>query len=449
LFYRKELERGYTPTDDLFIGARLELAVRKPITFFAVCAADFSEKRAADLCKKLLSVPSAYADHENLRKEALVKSFSKSTGLKVTRGMRELVESSDDFIVSRAGRTAVIAGYPFFGEWGRDSLISLPGLCLATGRKREAEDILLSLMSESQKGIVPNSFASGKSFNSIDATLWMFWAVWKYLEYTGDYGFIEDRIWPGLKKMMRHYVPMVGQDALIRSESTAPATWMDAVVDGTPVTPRNGSPVEIQALWYNALMVCSKLVERFGEDVVPYLNMAEACKKSFNSRFVNKESGYLYDVVDGERRDASVRPNALFAISLDFPVLDRKCWKQVVDTAKRELLTPYGLRTLSRQDPNYKGFASGNQSERDRAYHQGDAWPWLLGAFADAYLKVYPDGRIGDFIRPLLEGRNSACAGKVPEIYDGSEPQKPAGCISQAWSCAELIRLLSEHSDRV
>jgi predicted glycogen debranching enzyme len=447
MFYRKELERGYPCTDDLFVGAHAESSFAGSKKIFAVCSADLSEKRAVEICKKILNAPSMYEEKERLRKAELVKRFSKMNGVAATDSIANLVMSSDDFLIRKASGAAIIAGYPWFGEWGRDSLISMPGLCLTTGRKDEAEDILLSLLAGAENGLVPNSFAGGKGFNSADASLWLVWAVWKYLRYTNDYDFVKKRIWLDLKKLMKAYSSRLDGDGLVKLESAAPMTWMDAAVDGNPVTLREGKPVEIQALWHNAMMVCAKLAEAFGDTTGPYLTLAAACKKSFNDKFVNRENGYLYDVVD--ERDASVRPNALFAVSLDFPVLDEPRWRRVVDIAAAQLLTPYGLRTLSPGDANYKGEAGRDQAERDRAYHQGDVWPWLMGAFVDAHAKAYPDDRVGDFIRPLLEGKNSACAGKICEVYDGDEPHRPAGCVSQAWSAAELMRVLAEHQDHL
>ncbi len=449
LFYRKESERGYPATDDLFIGARLEAKIVKSQKFYVVCSADFSERKARETCEKIMKAPLIYEEKENGRKADLVKRFCKLNGLRASDPVAGLVASSDDFIIRKKGGTAIIAGYPWFGEWGRDSLISLPGLCLTTGRKKEAQEILLGMLKESENGMVPNNFSNGKGLNSLDASLWLIWSVWKYLAYTKDLEFVQKRLWIGIKKLMKSYSSLLDSDFLINTVSQTPMTWMDAIVDGNPVTLRKGKAVEIQALWYNALMVCSQLAERFGEKPGPYRKLAIECSTSFRDKFLNHENGYLHDVVDGNDDYAAIRPNALFAISLDFPILDEHLWKRVVDLAEQELVTPYGIRTLAQTDPEYRGSAQGNSTERDLAYHQGDAWPWLLGAFIDSYVKVYPNRGIGHFIKPLVEGHNRLAMGKVPEVYDGSRPHRPEGCISQAWSTAELMRILAEHQDKL
>lgn len=448
LFYRKELERGYPCVDDLFIGARLESSVPEQKRIMLVCSSDLFEKVAIDTCRKILAAPSIYKEKERARKHELAKRFCSMNGLTQTEGLSNLVISSDEFVIREKTRPAIAAGYPWFGEWGRDSMISLPGLCLAAGRKREAEEMLIGMLVEAQNGLVPNTFSNGKTFNSADASLWLVWAVWKYLKYTNDYDFVSKRLWMDIKKLMKAYASSLDADFLVKWDSLQPMTWMDAVVDGVPVTLRKGKAVEIQALWYNALMVCAKLAEKLSEKPDPYLKMAVECRTSFHDKFINHDNGYLYDVVDGDSRDASVRPNALLAVSMSFPILDESRWKNVVDIAVNELLTPFGLRTLSSSDSRYRGFASGTQKECDLSYHQGDAWPWLLGPFIDAHAKTYPKSRIGQFLKPLLEAQ-AGCIGHIAEVYDGAPPHKPGGCMSQAWSVAEIMRVLAEYQDRL
>lgn len=448
LFYRTELERGYPRLDDVYIAARLDVEQGKDNHFFVVCSSDFSKAKAAETCRKILKSPMRFKEEEVKLRRELVERFYKKGDHKRSESLTRIVESSDDFIIKKGGLTEVTAGYPWFGEWGRDSLISLPGLCLVTGRKKDAEAVMLNLLKHSRNGIIPNHFMGEKSFDSVDTPLWLFWTVWKYLEHTRDYTFVRKHLWAEMKRTIVAYNKWLDADGLIKTESEKPVTWMDAVVNGSPVTPRNGKAVEIQALWFNALQVCSELAKRFKENPQKYLNMASACRVSFNQKFWNGENGYLFDVVS-ETKDASVRPNALFSISLPFPVLEKDKWKRIVGVAQKELLTPYGLRTLSPHDLNYKGSASGNQAERDLAYHNGDAWPWLFGAFVDAYKKAYPHKPVDEFLRPILEDHLKAGGvGCVSEIFDGSPPYRPEGCIHQAWSVGEVLRVLAENQTR-
>ncbi len=448
LYYRKDDECGQPCVDDLFIGACLEVSLKASRKFYVVCAADLSSA-AESICRKLLEAPFIYDDNERHRKEALMKKYCESNHVTPFKGLDELVASSEDFLVRKGASTAVIAGYPWFGEWGRDSLISLPGLCLTTGKKAEAEGILTDLLAASEKGLIPNNFTGGKSFNSLDASLWLFWVVWKYLEYTKDYGFVENGLWKRMKAVAQAYASMADSDGLIKSSSEKPMTWMDAIVDGKPVTLRRGKAVEIQALWYNALCVLAKLAKQFGEKPDSYDMAARKCKKSFNEAFWNNGKGYLFDYIDGAHKDLAIRPNALFAVSLAFPVLEESKWKSVVGVAERELLTPYGLRTLALSEPGYRSVAGGSQRDRDLSYHQGDIWPWLLGAFTDAYKRAHPHKDVGHFVKPLIVGENHMAVGKIPELYDGSAPHLPGGCIAQAWSVAELMRIIAENQAQV
>lgn len=446
LFYRKELERGYPNLDDVFIGARVEKNLRGGDEFYIVCASDFSQERANKICKKILKSASEFESEEKRRKEALIKNFYNRNRIRPSKNVSLIVSSSDGFIIRKGRLNTIIAGYPWFGEWGRDSLISLPGLCLTTGRKKEAERIFLNLLKEAKDGAIPNNFIGGKNFGSLDTSLWFFWAVWKYLNYTGDYEFVRKHLWSAMKEILKGYQTMADSDGLIKTTSPLPTTWMDAIVEGKPVTLRKGQAVEVQALWFNALVTCAELADRFGEDSKPYRAIIIRCKKSFNSKFWNPETGYLFDFVDGGLNDASIRPNALFAVSLPFPVLSEEKWKSIVDVVQRELLIPFGIRTLNQTDRRYRWSAQGNQIERDLAYHQGDAWPWLLGAYVDAYKRVYTDLKVDTFLKSLVEEHTQqAGLGCISEVFGGSYPHFPEGCINQAWSIAEILRILSEN----
>ena len=448
LFYKEECERGYLCLEDLFIGARLEAELGKSDSFFVVLSADMSAKTALDKCKEILQSPPYFIEGSAKKKKAKADYFYKHTGLKRSENLTLLLYSADDFIIDKKGLSAVIAGYPWFGEWGRDSLISIPGLFLTTGRGRKAEGVLINLLKQVENGMIPNNFSDGKNLNSLDTSLLFFWSVWKYLEYSNDYSFVQKHLWGGMKGIVAEYKNMMGDDGLIGSDSELPMTWMDAVTHYGAATPRSGKAVEIQALWFNALSICSRLAKKFKEDLGEYKNTALLCGNSFNKGFWNPEKGYLFDVIN-DVKDASIRPNALFAVSLPFPILDKSKWKSVVDVAKGELLTPYGLRTLSPKDDRYRGRIEGDQMTRDMSYHQGTVWPWLLGPFADAYKRAYPGEDVAQFLKPLIDQHlGAACVGDISEIFDGDPPHAPRGCISQAWSVAELLRVISEAKDK-
>ena len=434
LHYKKDSERGFDSLEDVLIGASMLAEITPTRPLYLVISAALSNKESVAICRKVSKNPEKFKDELLKRKAQLVDDFYVHTQIKKRDSISNLVSASDNFLTNGG----VIAGYPWFGVWGRDSLISLPGLCLMNGRNKEARDIISKLLVHIKDGRIPNNFIGEPSYNSADASLWLFWALWKYLKTTEDYKFAK-KIWPTLKKILASYARKCDTDGLVVLDSNMPKTWMDAIVDGTPVTLRSGKPVEIQALWYNALMVGSHLANKFGGKDT-YKLLGEECYESFNEKFWNDETKYLYDVIG----DGSIRPNALFAVSLPFPILEEKRWRSVVGKAERELLTPYGLRTLAPSDSRYKGSAKGSPTERDLAYHQGDAWPWLIGPFIDAYSKAYPERSLAKFVEPLLVHLEDACLGGISEIFGGSD-NEPEGCINQAWSVAELMRILHEH----
>ncbi len=345
----------------------------------------------------------------------------------------------------------VVAGYYWFLDWGRDTMISLEGLMLATGRHMEARATLLTFSRYVRDGLLPNLFPEGARegvYHTVDATLWYFHAISRYLQATGDRSLLEELL-PTLRDVMQHHVQgtrfgivMDPADGLLRAGAPHNAlTWMDAHMWEWIVTPRRGKPVEIQALWYNAL----RLMQQW-ETTEParetHARRASMARRSFNEKFWNPACNCLFDVVDGEEgRDARLRPNQLFAIALDHPVLERSHWGAVLDTVGGELLTPVGLRTLARTDPAYSSSYHGNLRSRDAAYHQGTVWPWLLGAFIDASLKVHGDAAaarrlLQEFPRHL----HLAGLGSISEVFDGDAPHTPHGCIAQAWSVAEVLR---------
>jgi predicted glycogen debranching enzyme len=382
----------------------------------------------------------------------------------------ELVLAADQFIFTPAGRIvdsaraaatgdeirSVIAGYHWFTDWGRDTMISLEGLTLVTGRHREAGFILRTFEHYVRDGLIPNMFPDGSNeglYHTADATLWFFHALHRYVEVTDDRRTLV-RALPTMQSIVEHHMRGtrfgIGVDPadglLSQGAEGYQLTWMDAKVDGWVVTPRRGKAVEINALWYNALRLLGGwLTEERRHDgfVSRVLEAAEHARESFNKRFWSDDLGYLYDVVDGEHGDAThCRPNQLFAISLEHPVLDRARWEAVLEAVQKRLLTPVGLRSLAPGDPDFKERYNGDLHARDAAYHQGTVWGWLIGPWIDAWLKVHPNDPAG--ARQYLDGCIAALSdfgiGTIGEIFDAMPPFTPRGCIAQAWSVAEVLR---------
>jgi predicted glycogen debranching enzyme len=381
----------------------------------------------------------------------------------------ELVLAADQFIIRPAGRLAdsarahaagdevrtVIAGYHWFTDWGRDTMISLEGLTLTTGRHVEAAYILRTFAHYIRDGLIPNLFPEGQKeglYHTADATLWFFHAIQRYLDITGDRTILRLAM-PKLLGIVEchlrgtrfgiHVDP--NDHLLVQGAPGYQLTWMDAKVDDWVVTPRRGKAVEICALWYNALRLMERWVcEEDREHAGPrLLEEAENCRKSFNEKFWNPQTGFLFDVVEGEQGDdPACRPNQLLAISLDYPVLDQEKWSPVVDICQKKLLTPVGLRSLSPDNKDYKPKYDGDLRSRDAAYHQGTVWSWLIGPFIDAWLRVHP----GEFQQAncFLQGFNKhlgeGCVGSISEIFDAQPPYTPRGCIAQAWGVAEVLR---------
>jgi glycogen debranching enzyme len=354
----------------------------------------------------------------------------------------------DPFIVRRAdGKPTIIAGYPWFTDWGRDTMISLPGLLIAPGRLDEAREIIEGFLKYRSQGIIPNRFpdvGETPEYNTADATLWMFQAVRVWLQAGGDYAFLRDIFFPAAKEIIaRHYNdadPVVDPgDHLLNVGRQL--TWMD-----TKFTPRAGKPVEINALWHGAL----SLMAEWGRDL-KYEAEADRVRDSFRAKFWNRQRECLYDLLTPEGPVAQLRPNQIFAVSLPFGLLDQEQARAVVRSVERELLTPVGLRTLEPADPEYKPRYEGSPSERDGAYHQGTVWPWLLGPFIDAYLAAF--GKTAESLshcRGLVEALEAeaalnGCVDSIAEIYDADEPRYPRGCPAQAWSVAEIARVKAQY----
>ena len=370
---------------------------------------------------------------------------------------RQLVLSADAFLSRRdsTGGHTIIAGYPFFADWGRDTMIALPGCVLATGRYDVARSILRTFLAYERDGLVPNLFPEGASeplYNTADAALLLVNGVWLYHERTGDSDFVREA-WPVMTRIVeayrhgtRHAIGM-DEDGLIHAgEGLDQVTWMDVRIDDILPTPRHGKPVEINAYWYNALCVLRELAPLAGESGEAYGALAERVKTSFARAFWMEEKGYLKDVISGTRADEQLRCNQIWAVSLPFTMLSRSQEKRVVETVERHLYTPWGLRTLSPEDPEFHPFYGGPQRERDMAYHQGTVWPFPMGAFYLAYLKVrdHAPEAVRE-VRRRLEGMDAilreGCVGQLPEIYDGGQPGESKGCFAQAWSVGELLRV--------
>lgn len=375
--------------------------------------------------------------------------------------VRDLTLAADAFITSRGDGATIIAGYPWFTDWGRDTMIALPGLTLVTGRHAAARGILREFARHVDQGLIPNRFPDAgetAEYNTVDATLWYFQAIHALAEYTGDYAFIREYLYDELVTIIdwhvrgtRHGIRRTEDGLLTSGEEGFQLTWMDARVGNWVVTPRRGKPVEIQALWYNALRVMQELATRFGEEehASGFRTLADQAKRSFGRQFWNPERRCLYDVVDGNERDASLRPNQILAVSLPHSLLGKDRAREVVETVREHLLTPYGLRTLAPDDPRYVGSYQGDVWSRDGSYHQGTVWPWLMGPFLTAYLKVNggsPRSRqqAKEWLQPFQQHLCEAGLGSISEILDADPPYHPRGCIAQAWSVAELLRAAVE-----
>ncbi|HWQ34711.1 MAG TPA: amylo-alpha-1,6-glucosidase [Blastocatellia bacterium] len=381
----------------------------------------------------------------------------------------ELVLAADQFIIIPAGRIeeaararaagdevrTVIAGYHWFTDWGRDTMISLEGLTLVTGRFNEAGWILRTFAHYVRDGLIPNMFPEGEReglYHTADATLWFFHALDRYVQITGDRETLR-LILPTLRNIVQHHqhgthfgIGVDPQDGLLRQGAQGyQLTWMDAKVGDWVVTPRRGKAVEINALWYNALQLLARWLseEDSAAAAAPLAEAAEQARQSFNRRFWYPAGGYLYDVIDGENGDdPACRPNQLFAISLKYPILSEDKWKPVLQVVTERLLTPVGLRSLAPGHPDYKPNYDGDLRARDAAYHQGTVWAWLIGPFIDAWLKVHPQDHAGArrFLAGFDQHLSEACIGSISEIFDAEEPFTPRGCVAQAWSVAEVLR---------
>jgi predicted glycogen debranching enzyme len=442
--YDRERERGLDYREDLYCP--FSLAYSLSVRPVAVLTASTAPEHAAQ---------TRYSSTAELRRREVVPSPGPVRHPLIER----LARAADRFIVRRGDSHTVIAGYHWFTDWGRDTMMALPGLTLVTGNFDIARDILKTFAAHLDRGMLPNRFPdTGESpeYNTVDATLWFFEAIRSYVQYTGDLAFVRQHLYDALKDVIEwhlrgtRYCIQVDADGLLNAgEPGVQLTWMDARVGEQVITPRHGKPVEIQALWFNALRILEDFARRFEDTTAAVFltGLAQRAEHRFNELFWNPKLNCLYDVVNGDSVDDSIRPNQILALSLHHAILDASRHQAVLEIVERELLTPMGLRTLSPRDPRYRPHYEGDVSSRDSAYHQGTVWPWLMGPFISAYVKSGgPAAReqaarwLGAFASHL----NTAGLGYVSEIADAEPPFTPRGCIAQAWSVAELLRAAVE-----
>ncbi|MFM9904015.1 MAG: amylo-alpha-1,6-glucosidase [Pyrinomonadaceae bacterium] len=441
--YAIEQERGFDHREDLFQPFSFKFDLSAPSTVIAS-----TERRDVKDAPK-------FEKNEMKRRATLIaNSIGKDDFAK------QLALAADQFIVSRGTGKTVIAGYHWFSDWGRDTMIALNGLTIATNRPEIAKSILTEFSNHISEGMLPNRFPDAgddPEYNTVDATLWFFEAIRAYAEKTGDYDFVHDELYEKLVEIIdwhirgtRYQIRVEADGLIYAGEDGVQLTWMDAKIGDWVVTPRTGKAVEIQALWYNALCIMADLSARFEKRVHQkrYLSMAAKAKSGFNEAFWNKEEECLYDVVNGDASDASIRPNQIFAVSLPHTMLSSANARKVVDKVEAELLTPVGLRSLSPKDSRYVPVYIGSPYERDASYHQGTVWGWLMGGFVDAYRKVHADdanadARVAEIIAGFKAHLSESMVGQVAEIFDADSPHVARGCAAQAWSVAELLRVCS------
>ncbi|HQI69742.1 MAG TPA: amylo-alpha-1,6-glucosidase [Bacteroidales bacterium] len=430
--YVEEKERGYDYQEDVFVPGYFELPMRKGES--VVFTAGLNE---IDTSK-------------------LKQIYSSETKKRIPRDNYKncLINSGLQFFVTRNNKVEIIAGYPWFGRWGRDTFIALPGLTLAINEPEKCKAIIDNMIAELKGGLLPNvGCGQDSAYNSVDAPLWFFWALQQYAVYTGT----QSRIWQEygdkMKLILNAYrkgcefnIKMQDNGLIYAGVEGKALTWMDAIVDGNPVTPRIGLAVEINALWYNAVMFSIE-VAKLADDqdfVKDWDKLSKEIPAAFKGTFWSKDKGYLCDYVNGDYKDWSVRPNQLLAASLPYSPVSEQIRELILEITERELLTRRGIRTLSPKSPDYKGIYKGGIKERDSAYHQGIAWPWLLGHYAEAYLKIHPRHGL-PHVKQLYESFEPVMMehgiGTISELYDGDPPYLPGGAPSQAWSVAELLRM--------
>ena len=446
--YAIDKYRGQEFTEDLFTYGKISKKLKQGDQFgIVISTEDTRNKNAYELFSK-----------EKVRRESLIAPLSKGEGL----GVRQILTiAADQFVVKRGENLkTIIAGYHWFSDWGRDTMIALPGLCLSTGRFEDAKKILSAFAKSVSQGMLPNRFpdyGEDPEYNTVDATLWFFIAIKKYLDATGDKNFVLEELLPVLREIIdwhfkgtRYNIHANNDGMLFQGTDGQQLTWMDARVGDWVVTPRIGKAVEINALWYNALMIYADLLKRNKENEAAkiFSTHADKIKNQFTEFYWNKEQQCLYDLIKDDYKDGAVRPNQLFALSLPYPLIEGEKAELILKTVSEKLYTPVGLRSLSPDNPDYKGTYGGDQWHRDAAYHQGTVWSWLLGPYIDAIIKVKGidgEAEAKKVIENFTYHFSEHGVGSISEIFDGDAPNTPRGCIAQAWSVGELLRVITDY----
>ena len=475
MFYIEEEKRGFYPEENHSVPGVFEVEIgakeEKEITF--ICSLDEnveSKSVRKFINKEIVRIGEIFNESlliDNRKQNKTEKEIKRDDLIKT------YLMATDNFIVNRPsfGLHTVIAGYPWFLDWGRDTLIAFEGLLLIPKRFEIAKEVLLTMIKDIKFGLVPNGYSGYDNrplYNSVDASLLLFEQVQKYLKYTGDYKFVKEKLYSKLENIIESFCAGIDVDnnniyldvdgLIVSGTPETQNTWMDAKYDGVAITPRNGKAVEVNSLWYNANCIMAELTKKVGHffQAWKYKELAERCRVSFNNRFYNERTKCLYDVLG----DPKIRPNQLFALSLTHPVLDPNSEeaKNTIKTVEERLLNPYGLKTLAKGEENYVEIYEGSPEKRDKSYHQGITWPWLLGLYYDSlknslYVAKTLEERqelrkkIDDFIQKTTktfenEIYNRGCLGSIAEIYDSNEPYLPKGSIAQAWSVAEVFRII-------
>ena len=478
MFYIEEEKRGFYPEENHAVPGVYEVEIKaneeKEISFVCSLEENIEEKDVKEILEK-----EVYRIDEEIEKTGLISKTEKKTKKELNEEelIKTYIKAIDNFIVYRPNFRlhTIIAGYPWFLDWGRDSLIAFEGLLLVTKKYDIAREVLLTMVRDIKYGLVPNGYSGYDSrplYNSVDASLLLFEQVQKYLEYTKDYKFVKEKIYPKMEDIIKNYVEgnnvdgnniYLDKDGLIVSGTDdTQNTWMDAKVGNMAVTPRNGKAVEINAMWYNANMIMANLTLKIGDllQIKKYKDLAKKCKSAFEEKFYNSKTKCLYDVLG----DSKIRPNQLFALSLTYPVIepDSEMAKNIINVVEKKLLNSYGLKTLAKGEENYVEVYEGDSFKRDSSYHQGITWVWLLGLYYNALVNIKDKAKneekeaLENKIEKFVEKTNKAfkkeinengCIGSISEMYDSVKPQLPKGAIAQAWSVAEVFRIIMSKRD--
>ena len=482
MFYIEEEKRGFFPKENHSVSGVYEVELQpneeKEISFVCSLEDNIEEINVKDIMQSEIERIDKIVEKVMDSEEKSDKENDKNKEF-----ISELIKASDQFIVYRPsfGLHTIIAGYPWFLDWGRDSLISFEGLLLKTKRFDLAREVLLTMVRDIKYGLVPNGYSGFDNrplYNSADASLLLFEQIQKYINYTGDYEFVKEKLYSKLEKVIDSYIKGIDVDnnniyldsdyLIVSGTENTQNTWMDAKTNGIAATPRNGKAVEINSLWYNSLMIMAELTEKLNDEkeaeiktkIKKYRDLAKKCKKSFNEKFYNAKRKCLYDVVSDEKNsDGKIRPNQLFALSLTYPVIgsNSEIAYNIINVVEKKLLNNYGLKSLAKGEPNYIETYEGDSFKRDMSYHQGITWTWLLGLYFDALrnmikaekrktYKTELENKLNDFTNKInktftKEIEHRGCIGSIAEIYDSVRPYEPKGAIAQAWSVAEILRM--------